>query len=109
MQGDGGGLEQCGLGKRKAVRQAIDDAGRNHNIFSEGPGTAVVRAGDSEDLAAVAKIDFSAPAGSATATIDGRIERDSVTCCKSPYSIAQGSNSSGTFVSHDNGRDATTG
>src|SRR5258708_27253337 len=108
MQGDGGGFEQCGLSKRKAVRQAIDDAGRNHNIFSEGPGTAVVRAGDSEDLAAVAKIDFSAPARSPTPTIDGRIERDSVTGCKSPYSIPHGSNSSAIFVFPDHGVDAQT-
>src|SRR5882724_2936828 len=101
MEGKGNGLQHGGLGKRKAVGQAIDDAGRNHNIFGEGAGAAVVRAGNSQDLAAVAEIDFSAAAGGADATKDGRIESNSVIRCESVHAGAQSSDSSGSFMPHD--------
>ena len=105
MNRDGHRLQHRRFGKRKIVRQAVYDAGRNHNIFGKSSGAAVVRAGHSQNLAVIAEIYFSAAAGSASAAIDGRIERDSVTLSESLHCSAHRGDSSCGFVPHDNWRD----
>ena len=105
MNRDGHRLQHGRFGKRKIVRQAIYDAGRNSNIFGKSSGAAVVRTGDSQNLPAIAQIHLSAAAGTTSAAIDRRIERDSVAHCESLHFGADRSDSSCGFMPHDNGRD----
>src|SRR5882724_5238519 len=102
---NGHGLQHRCFCKRKIVRQPIYDAGRNDNIFGKGPRATIVRARDSHNLAVVAEIYFPAAAGTASAAIDGGIECDSVSFRESFHIGAHCGDSSGGFVSHDNGRD----
>ena len=78
MKSHGDGFEHRGLGKRKIVRQSMDDARRNHDKLGKRSRATVVTTRDAQHLAAIAQIDVSAQAGSAFATIHSRVESDSV-------------------------------
>jgi len=62
MHRDGNGLQHGGFRKRELIRQAINDSLWNDDVFGESSGAAIIRAGNAQDLPAVAKIDFSARA-----------------------------------------------
>src|SRR2546429_4284528 len=59
---DGYRFQHGRLGKRKTVRQAIHNSLRNDDVFGERSSATVVGAGNSEDAAVVAEIDFSTSA-----------------------------------------------
>ena len=79
MQGDGDGLEHGGLRRRRSCR-AAGRAMRSGTarILGEGAGAAVLAAGDADDLAVVAEVDFAAQAVGALAAVDGGVEGDAV-------------------------------
>ena len=76
VKSDGGSFEHCGFREWKIVRQAMDDARGDDDVFGECAGAAIVAAGDAEDLAIVAEIDVTAFAVSAGAAEDGGVEGD---------------------------------
>ena len=109
VESDCGGFEHGGFSERKIVGKAMDDARGNDNVFGEGAGTAVVAAGDAEDLAVVAQIDVAAFAVGAGAAEDGGIEGDALADSESGDGGAEGGDDAGGFVAHDERRNAAAG
>ena len=110
VEGDRDGFEHRGVGEGQLVRQAIEDAFRNGDVFGEGAGAAVVAAGDADDLAVVAEIDLAAPAEVAFAAVDGGVEGDAVAGPDSRLTpSADGGDDAGRLVTHDDGRNAAAG
>ena len=103
---DGNRLEHRCFGKRKIIGQAINNARRNSDVLGKGSGAAILGAGHSQDLAVVAKIHVAAPAVSASAAKDGRVKRDSIALGKSLTSCPTAAIRSGSFVPHDDRRNA---
>src|SRR5271154_4311739 len=106
MNGDRYGLQHRCVHKRKIIRQTVQNAGRNDDIFGKSSGATIVSAGDSQNLPVVAEVHFSTATRTTNATVNGRIECDPVTQCEALYSTAHRGDSSRSFVPHHNGRNA---
>src|SRR5438045_9663631 len=78
MNGDGDCFEHRSFGKRKIFWEAIQDAGRDGDIFGESSSATIVLTRDAKNLAIIAEIDFSATARRAFAAVDGGIKSDSI-------------------------------
>src|SRR5207253_1708726 len=94
------------LGKRKTVRQAIHNSLRNDDVFGERSSATVVGAGNSEDAAVVAEIDFTTnaiPAGSAR---NCGIEGDAIAFGPAGYLWSSFRDAAGSFMAHHDGRNA---
>src|SRR5256885_9577896 len=109
MDRDGDGFEHRGFGEGKIVRQTIKDSRGDGDEFGEGSGTAIIAAGDAEDLATVAKIYVAAAAVGTFATVNGGIEGDAIGRRESFYGAADRGDNTGGFVAHDDRRDAAAG
>jgi len=109
VDGDSDGFEHGGFGERKIVGKAIKDSRGDGDEFGESSGAAVVTAGDSEDLATVAKIYVAAAAVGTFAAINGGVEGDAVARREIFYGGADRGDDAGSFVAHDDGRDAAPG
>ena len=99
-------LQHCCFLEGKIRGQAVDDSRRNGNKLCKSPGPAIVGARNSQNLPVVAEIYFSAPAVAASATVDCRIERDSISFRKSRHSRPDRGDFSGCLVAHDDGGNA---
>ncbi len=71
MQRYGDGFEHGGFGKGDVLREPVEDTLRDGNVFGKGAVAAVIAAGDADDLAVVAEVDFATRAVLASAAIDG--------------------------------------
>ncbi len=109
MEGDGGGLQHGGFGKGERGREAVGNALRHSDKFGKGSGAAVVATGDTEDLAAVAEVDFSALAEGAGSAEDRRVEGDAVAGAEAGDGVAYGSDSAGSLMAHDDWGNASPG
>jgi hypothetical protein len=107
VESDGRCLEHCGFREWKIVRQAMDDARGDDDVFCESTGAAIVAAGDTEDLAIVTEIDVTAFAVGAGAAEDGGVEGDAFAGFEIFYVRAEGGDKASGFVAHDEGWDAT--
>src|SRR5204862_4189032 len=97
------------FGKRKAVRQAINNSLRNDDIFGEGSRATVVGAGNSEDAAVVAEIDFSTSAIAAVSAGNCGIEGDAIAFGPAGYLRSDSRDVAGSFMAHHDGRNAAAG
>src|SRR5690349_2500849 len=88
------------------VWQTVHDARRDSNKFRESSRAAIVAARNSENLPVVAQIHFTANAVAAGATVDCRIEGNSVPFGKLGHTWSQRSDSAGSLMPHNNGRNA---
>ena len=84
----------------------MDDAPRYGNVFGEGAMTPIVAAGDTDYLAAVAKIDLAPCAVPALPAKNGRVEGDAIAYEEVTHLGAETGYCSGGLVSHDDGRNA---
>jgi len=109
VDGDGDGFEHGGFGERKTVGQAVEDSRGDGYEFGEGPGAAIVAAGNAEDLAAVAEIYVAAAAVGTFAAVNGGIEGDAIAGHEVFYGVTDRSDDTGGFVTHDDRRDAAAG
>src|SRR5258707_14874872 len=71
VDGDGDGFEHGSFGEGKIFREKVKDARGYGDEFGEGSGTAVIAAGDAEDLAGVAEGHVTAKAVGAGAAVHG--------------------------------------
>ena len=78
MQSHSHGLEQRSIFKGQTIRESVYDAGGNRNKLSKRTGTAVITAGHTEYLTAIAEIDIATKTVCARAAIDRGVERDAV-------------------------------
>lgn len=108
VQSDSDRFEHGGMGKRKGVRQPVHDARGNSDVFGEGSGATVVRARNAENLAMVAKVDFSPAARGAVTTKDRGIEGDAVAVGKLRNAGTERRDHAGGLVAHDEGRNAAS-
>ena len=109
VESDGRCLEHCGFREWKIVRQAMDDARGDDDVFRESTGAAIVAAGDTEDLAIVTEIDVTAFAVIAGAAEDGGVERYALADFECGDGGAERGDEAGGFVAHDEWRDAAAG
>src|SRR6266699_453543 len=103
---DSDGFQHGRFGKRETVRQAINNAPRNDDVFGESSGTTVVGARNSEDPAVVAEIDYSASAITAGSARDCGIEGDSIAFGPSCNLRSDCRDTAGSFVAHNDWRNA---
>ncbi len=92
-----------------ASGKVIEDAFGDSDVFGECAVAPVVPAGDADDLAVVAEVDFAAPAESARPAIDGGIEGDTVAGLELCYAGACRGDQAGSFMAHDDGWNAAAG
>ncbi len=106
VNGDSDCFKHGSFCKREIRRETVDDAGGDDDELGEGTGTAIIGAGNAEDLTAVAEIDFAAQAVAAGAAIDGGIEGDAIAFGETGDAEADRGDVSGGFVTHDDRRNA---
>src|SRR5205814_2855365 len=109
MHRDGHRFQHGRLGKRKTVRQVINNSLRNDDVFSERSRATVVGTGNSQHAAVVAEIDFSASTIRTSSTRDCGIERDSIAFGPAGYLRTDSRDAAGSFMAHHDGRDAAAG
>jgi hypothetical protein len=94
--------------KGKIVGKPMSDSRWDSDKLSESPGAPVVSARNAENLAAIAKVYFSAQTTRTSATVNRRIKRDAVARSKITYICTDSFHNAGRFVSHDNGWNAAS-
>jgi uncharacterized oxidoreductase len=109
VKGDGDSFEHGGLGEGKLIGEVMHDASGDDDVFGEGPGAAIIAAGDAEDLAIVAEVDISTKAVWTRAAVDRGVEGDAVAFRETCDIFADGGDSAGRFVTHHNRGDAAAG
>src|SRR2546430_7772955 len=97
-------LQQRCFCKRQIVRQAINDARRNHYVFGKRTSATIIGAGHSENLAVITQVNFAAKTESARAAIDSRIKSYSVVFRKLRDAGPNAGDCPGRLVSHDDRR-----
>jgi len=106
---NGNSLQHGRFRKRERIRQTINNSLRNDDILGESSSAAIVRAGNAQDLSAVAEIDFSAGAIRTSTARNCGIKRNAIAFGPAAYLQADGSDSPGSFVAHHDGRNAPAG
>src|ERR1051326_3802735 len=109
MESNGKRFDQSRVLERQRIGRAIQNSLGNGHILGEGAMLPVIFAGDTQDAAFIAKVDFAALAEITLTAVDGRVEGNPIAKGPLIYTLAQSGDNTGRLVAHDNGRAAPPG
>ena len=104
MDGDRDGFDHGRSVERQRLRQAVEDARGDGDEFGKCTVTPVIAARDAQHLAAVAEVDFAAPAEETRPTTHRGIEGHAIARRPAMNFAPRAGNYAGRFVTHDQRR-----